>query len=436
MPLSPREREPKHSGSFYPKERGELEQAVDDLISRCKRGPCLGHPKAAMSPVAGYVFSGLAAASSFVALRGAAPAKRILLIASCGNEYHVFHGISLPQFSAYRTPLGLSPVDRDLCNLLAQDPLFGAPAAFHEHDHRIEVQLPILQRTMGGVLIVPMLVGDMIDCEIAHAARVVREQLRSGSLLVVCAPLSTTYLEGFPKEHSGFRGTPREFVYSLDQEAVNYIVNLDGRAFRYYCRHTNRSMKYSEAIDIAIGALQGWCVGKTLDHYISADAPGVGHGDPAWGQSYASVAFYQKFFSESSWISFLCHSSRDKNMVEKVADDLRHSGLRVWLDEWQLRPGDSLNKRIQEAIGQSAYLVVFLSKTSVQSPWVQRELNAALMKELEVNRVFVVPALLEDCDVPVFLRDKVYADFRKGYDAALESLLSALSCPPTSESDG
>jgi hypothetical protein len=39
---------------------------------------------------------------------------------------------------------------------------------------------------------------------------------------------------------------------------------------------------------------------------------------------------------------FLSHSSKDKPTVRAVAERLRADGLRVWLDDWQLRPGDNI----------------------------------------------------------------------------------------------
>jgi hypothetical protein len=39
---------------------------------------------------------------------------------------------------------------------------------------------------------------------------------------------------------------------------------------------------------------------------------------------------------------FLSHNSKDKPRVRKLAEDLRDAGLRVWFDEWVLKPGDDI----------------------------------------------------------------------------------------------
>ena len=45
---------------------------------------------------------------------------------------------------------------------------------------------------------------------------------------------------------------------------------------------------------------------------------------------------------------FLSHSSKDKAVVRAVAERLRADGLRVWLDDWETRPGDSIPAKIAE----------------------------------------------------------------------------------------
>jgi hypothetical protein len=97
--------------------------------------------------------------------------------------------------------------------------------------------------------------------------------------------------------------------------------------------------------------------------------------------------------------------------------------VRVWLDEWELRVGDSLVERLEAGILQAGYLAVVLSSRSVESAWVQRELNAALAEELRRQGVFILPVLLENCEIPLFVRDKMYADFRTRYADGLQSIL-------------
>jgi formylglycine-generating enzyme required for sulfatase activity len=109
---------------------------------------------------------------------------------------------------------------------------------------------------------------------------------------------------------------------------------------------------------------------------------------------------------------FLSHNKNDKLFVRRLAKDLEAAGVRVWLDEAELLPGDSLLSAIQIAISEMEYLAVVLSTNSIKSAWVERELNMAMTEEIQGQKVKVVPLLLEDCELPGFLQDKLWVDFR------------------------
>lgn len=121
---------------------------------------------------------------------------------------------------------------------------------------------------------------------------------------------------------------------------------------------------------------------------------------------------------------FLSHSSQDKQFVRKLASDLRPWG--VWLDEEEIKVGESIIARVQEALANCAHIVVVLSKHSVRSRWVEKELNTALIGDLSGSGARVFPVLIEDCEVPHLLRELRYADFRDAYEHGLRELLRGL----------
>ena len=89
-----------------------------------------------------------------------------------------------------------------------------------------------------------------------------------------------------------------------------------------------------------------------------------------------------------------------------------------------MKVGDSLSNKIQKGIRESSYLAIILSPNSVNSPWVKRELNAALAGELDKKDIFILPIYFRQCEIPVFLKDRVYADFREDFNAGLIDLLA------------
>ncbi len=125
---------------------------------------------------------------------------------------------------------------------------------------------------------------------------------------------------------------------------------------------------------------------------------------------------------------FLSHSSKDKAFARKLAEELTANGAQVWIDEAELKIGDSLIQRIGDAVADSDYMAVVLSQNSVQSSWVLHELSMAMSRELKERRVTVLPILKDKCDIPVFLRDKLYADFTDpaNFQASLTKILRAV----------
>lgn len=123
---------------------------------------------------------------------------------------------------------------------------------------------------------------------------------------------------------------------------------------------------------------------------------------------------------------FVSYNREDSAFVDKLAARLvmlRHS---LWIDRWEMNIGDSLITKIQSALTESDAMLVILSRRSVASEWCRKELNSGLMRELEEKRVLVLPCIIDDCEIPLFLREKLYADFRHDPDHALTEVHNAL----------
>ena len=136
----------------------------------------------------------------------------------------------------------------------------------------------------------------------------------------------------------------------------------------------------------------------------------------------------KKNFLSSKYTSkvFLSHSSKDKVFVENLAKKLKSDGFSVWYDDWDIRVGDSIVQRINEGISTSDFLIVVLSRNSVNSKWVQEELNAATIKNMNSKGAFVLPVLLEECEIPPLLTDKKYANFSADPEFAYRELVEAI----------
>lgn len=124
---------------------------------------------------------------------------------------------------------------------------------------------------------------------------------------------------------------------------------------------------------------------------------------------------------------FISYSHTDNVFVDQLAAHMVKKNAQVWVDTWELNVGDSIVQRVQDAITESDALLVVLSKASVKSEWCKKELNSGLIRELDEKRAVVLPVVIDDCDIPLFLREKMYADFRGDFNTGLNAVMDAIA---------
>lgn len=133
---------------------------------------------------------------------------------------------------------------------------------------------------------------------------------------------------------------------------------------------------------------------------------------------------------------FLSHNSADKPRVRPLAERLRAAGLRVWFDEWRIKPGDDIYLAIEHGLEAARVQVLALSPAALGSEWVALERSTVLFRDPTNKGRRFVPLLLADCDLPDTLRRYKYVDFRQETPAAFDELLAACrveaeATPPT-----
>jgi hypothetical protein len=130
---------------------------------------------------------------------------------------------------------------------------------------------------------------------------------------------------------------------------------------------------------------------------------------------------------------FLSHSHEDKAFAKRLASDMQSAGLIVWVDEAEINIGESLLERIRVGIDNVDYLAVILSPESVQSEWVQHEVEQAMNQQIQGRQIMVLPLLYKACTLPPCLQGKKYGDFTRPdrYPTALEELLRQFGLTPS-----
>jgi len=164
-------RTPYVAGQFYPGNKDALEKILESLF---KEGKSLLINKneeklrAIIVPHAGYIFSGVVAASAYNQINPDTEYERIFIIGSSHRTY--FDGASIYNLGHYETPLGTVTVDLEIANdLINKYKEFTYRQDAEVGEHTIEVQLPFLQyKLKKDIKIVPIIIATQnpITCKL------------------------------------------------------------------------------------------------------------------------------------------------------------------------------------------------------------------------------------------------------------------------------
>ena len=97
---------------------------------------------------------------------------------------------------------------------------------------------------------------------------------------------------------------------------------------------------------------------------------------------------------------FLSHNSKDKPNVERLAERLEdEAGITVFLDKWNLVPGDPWQEELERALECSRAVAVFLGPSGISS-WHNEEMRSAIDRRTHNKEHRVIPVLLPDTELP------------------------------------
>jgi small GTP-binding protein len=125
---------------------------------------------------------------------------------------------------------------------------------------------------------------------------------------------------------------------------------------------------------------------------------------------------------------FLSHSTHDKPAVRELAERLKRDGLRVWFDEWEIKPGDMITKRIDDGLEASRILVLVMSQHAFASDWATLESGTFRFRDPTNKDRRFIPLRLDDAEIKDALKQFAYVDWRNQSRAEYARLLTA--CRP------
>jgi hypothetical protein len=135
---------------------------------------------------------------------------------------------------------------------------------------------------------------------------------------------------------------------------------------------------------------------------------------------------------------FISYSSTDTRLAERLYADLQATGVRCWYAPEDLKIGDKFRSRIDEAIQLHDKLLLILSKRSLESPWIEKEVETAFAKEAKEQRTVLFPLRVDQAimqydrgwaadiqrtrHIGDFRRWKNHDAYRKSFDRLLRDL--------------
>jgi len=125
---------------------------------------------------------------------------------------------------------------------------------------------------------------------------------------------------------------------------------------------------------------------------------------------------------------FISHASEDKaDIARPLAAELDRRGFAIWLDEFELKMGDSLRRTIDDGIRRCDFGVVVLSDAFFSKEWPQAELDALFTKEIVAGKK-VLLTVWHRLELPDVARYSAFLAARLGVstDKGIESVADAI----------
>jgi hypothetical protein len=111
---------------------------------------------------------------------------------------------------------------------------------------------------------------------------------------------------------------------------------------------------------------------------------------------------------------FISHASADKPFVFRLAFELLSEGVPVWLDTWELGPGDPLIASLDSALNGGALVLVVMSSNAAATKWVKYEVQKTLETEERLGQRLLVPVRIDGSACLDELQGRVHINLIEG----------------------
>ena len=127
---------------------------------------------------------------------------------------------------------------------------------------------------------------------------------------------------------------------------------------------------------------------------------------------------------------FIGHAHEDAAFAQRLADDLRSHGWRIWITPDSILPGEKWAAAINRALEESGVFVLVLTPAALRSEWVTTETSSAIELQHQQEMRFI-PLEVAQCDVPPLWDVYQRISFKGRYEEGLAALLALMGTGQT-----
>lgn len=175
-------------------------------------------------------------------------------------------------------------------------------------------------------------------------------------------------------------------------DSSNFANYKNGKRHRYYGGYVKQS-----PFKIPVPHSAHWYVTIDLGGYAGSLRHGVQvlPGILPVAKERVPLAQEPNLYVETSDLSkeydvFISHASEDKDaVVRPLANALRNNGITVWYDEFELKIGDSLRRKIDQGLSKSRFGIVVISRSFIKKGWTNYELDGLMTKAISGQQILL-----------------------------------------------
>lgn len=130
---------------------------------------------------------------------------------------------------------------------------------------------------------------------------------------------------------------------------------------------------------------------------------------------------------------FLCHNKADKDWVRDLGEKIESEeydgrNLKVFFDEWDIRPGENIISKLEEGITESRFVGIVLSEPMLKAEWPKMEWSIAVYMDPSGRKGLVIPIWKGECEIPPSLMIRNFLNFSNNVEStkSFKKLLAML----------